>query len=146
MEQIVKLSKSLCEYDRDNFDNSLNCEWLNSTYGKEFLSNLLIDDDSCVFVAIYEWKIIGYLFWELLDKLPWRNIKKQSELVEILVEGEYRWMNIWNKLLSTFKDWSLKKWVESIKLLVSNWNDKSINFYKKNWFTDYDITLECNLK
>jgi GNAT superfamily N-acetyltransferase len=146
LETIKKLSRSLCIYDRDHFDSSLNCDWLDTWYWKKYLSYLTSNENSCIFIAEYDWLIVGYLFWELSDKLPWRNIKSQSELVEIFVVWEYRWMQIGNKLLDTFKKWSLQKWVENIKLLVSNWNDKSINFYKNNWFTDYDITLECKLQ
>lgn len=145
IESIRKLSKDLCEYDRDNFDPSLMCDWINTMNWNKFLTELLSSDESCVILAEFNNEIIGYLFWEISETLPWRNIQKQSELIEIYVDGKYRWNKIWNHLFNAFKEWSVKKWVTNIKLLVSFWNDKSINFYKNMWFTDYDISLEYNI-
>jgi len=145
LETIKNLSTHLCEYDRNHFDSSLQCNWLDTSYWKKLLTTLLNNIDSCIFLAEYKGEIIGYLFWEIVEKIPWRNIKKQAELMEIYVIEKYRGNMIWNKLVDAFKEWANEKWVTNISVLVSYWNEKSINFYKKNWFKNYDITLEYNI-
>jgi len=145
IDNFKNLSKKLCAYDRDNFDSTLKCDWLDTTYWKAFLDELIVDENICFLLAEIDWKTVAYLVGELIEKLPWRNTWNQTEIVELFVLDEYRWHKIWNNLIDSFKEWSLNKWVKNIKVLVSSWNQKAIKFYNKNGFDDYDTILECNL-
>lgn len=141
LEIIKNLSYKLCKNDFDNFDSWLDCNWVFCEKGAKYFHNLISSENSCLFVAILGEEIIGYVFWELLFSEPWESHNK-VELSEIFVIWEYRSFGIWNKLIEEFFNWSKKKWVKNVRVLVSYENIRALNFYKRGGFRELDIILE----
>jgi GNAT superfamily N-acetyltransferase len=145
LETISQLGKELLAYD-GNYDNTINLKWMDQDgEGRNFIREHFKDEDSVIFAATMDSKIIGYLAGGLVPAESFRTIHILAELEEIFVLDAYRGNDIGSKLISEFIAWSKLKSAERIRIQVSALNVRTINLYKRSGFLDYDLLLEKNL-
>ena len=145
LKEIQRLNQMLFEKEYKEFDNTLNCKWAFGKDGKNYFKKCITEDDRCVFVAYLNNKIVGYLAGGIDNGGSYRILPKFAELDYMFVLSKYRGKGIGTKLYQTFLDWCKAKNVGKLRVIASAQNWRSINFYKKNGFFDYDLILETNI-
>ena len=85
--------------------------------------------------------IVGYLIWTLNSELSYNTVK-QAELNNMCVLEQYRKYGIGTKLFNEFKNICKENHIEEIKVTASYDNINAINFYRKNWFQESELTLK----
>lgn len=145
LKEIQRLSLLQFENELKNFDSTLNREWSFSKDGEEYYKKSIIDDNRCIFVAIYDKKIIGYLEGGISQGGSNRIFSKLAELEYMFVIKEYRSSGVGTKLYQVFVNWCGEKRVKRLRTEASSKNTDAINFYRKNGFVDYDLILERDI-
>lgn len=145
LKEIQRLSLLQFENELKNFDTTLNREWSFSKDGEEYYKKSIIEEDRCVFVAIVDGKIIGYLEGGISQCGPNRMFSELVELEYMLVMEEYRSIGVGKKLYQAFADWCKEKGVKRLCVQASAKNAAAIAFYHKNGFVNYDLILETEI-
>jgi len=145
LKDIQELNLLLFKKEYKEYDKTLDLDWTFGEKGTKSFKNKISDVDSCAFVAIVDNKIVGYLVGGLTDPESYRILPKIAELDNMLVLEDYRNLGIGKKLYLALIDWCKSKDIKKIKVTASAQNIKAINFYKKNGFIGYDLTLERNI-
>jgi len=63
----------------------------------------------------------------------------------MLVKDECRGYGIGKKLINNFKDYCRENNIYNVKVEASAKNENAINFYKKNGFEEFNITLTMSI-
>jgi len=142
LKDIQELNLALFKKEYGEFDNTLNCNWPFSKKGEEYFKNKITERGSCAFVAIKGNIIVGYLVGGLQRGEAYRTVLNFAELENMFVLEKYRGLGIGTKLTQAFIKWCKFKKVKRIKVTVTTQNTEAINFYKRNNFSEYSITLE----
>ena len=143
LKDIQDLNLMLFEKEHDEFDDTLDLKWSFGEHGTKYFQERVNGDGGCVFVAIKDDKVIGYLAGGLhKDTVSCRILPKFAELENMLVLKEYRRMGIGTKLYSAFIEWCKSNGVGRLRVIASANNIDTISFYRKNGFKDYDLVLE----
>lgn len=146
LKRVQELNLMLFEKEYAEFDSTLNCKWTFSEDGTEYFKGRITEDDGCVFVAIVDDEIVGYLAGGFINnKKTYRVLPNSAELENMFVLDKCRGMGIGSKLYQAFVDWNKLKDVKRLRVSASAQNVAGISFYKKNGFSDYDLILETNL-
>jgi len=61
------------------------------------------------------------------------------------IDDEYRRFGIGTLLMDEFKEYCKENKVQNIKVTASAKNSRAIQFYMKNGFEDYNITLKYKI-
>lgn len=64
----------------------------------------------------------------------------------MLVIEEYRGTGVGKKLIDNFKEYCKSQNIDNIKVVASFKNKNAINFYRKNGFEDFDLTLTMKIE
>ena len=146
LKRVQELNLMLFEKEYAEFDSTLNCKWTFGEDGTEYFKGRITEDDGCVFVAVVDNEIVGYLAGGLMDtKKTYRVLPNSAELENMFVLDNRRGTGIGSKLYQAFVDWSKSKGVKRLRVGASAQNVAGIGFYRKNGFSDYDLILETNL-
>lgn len=137
---IMKLNKTLFDLEYDNnFDDTLDTNRPTSNEGIDYYTKSIIND--ITLVAMENNIIVGYLVWTLNTELSYNTIK-QAELNNMCILEEYRKCGVGTKLFNEFKNVCKENNIEEIKVTASYGNDNAINFYKKVWFKESELTFK----
>lgn len=146
LKRVRELNLMLFEKEYAEFDSTLDCKWTFGNDGTEYFTNRITKEDGCLFVAYVNDEIVGYLAGGLMNnKKGYRVLPKSAELENMLVLDKCRGMGVGTKLYQAFVDWCKLKGVGRLRVVASAGNVDGINFYRKNGFSDYDLSLETNL-
>ena len=63
----------------------------------------------------------------------------------MLVKNNYRGYGIGKRLINSFKDYCKSQNIHNLKVVASSKNEKAIDFYRKNGFEDFDLTLTMEI-
>ncbi|MFH1501223.1 MAG: GNAT family N-acetyltransferase [archaeon] len=143
VEEILKLNQQLFDYEFENFDKTLDCNW--SPKNKGYFEKAIKGKNSITLVAVLDGKIIGYLVGGIHKAGNYRKIEKLVEVENTFILEEQRGKGVGEKLFKMFLEWAKKKKVKRMKVVASAKNKRAINFYKKCGFLDYDSILERNI-
>ena len=143
LKDIQELNHQLCIKEVKEFDQTINENYPIQKDGEEYFKERI--ENGYALVADVDNKIVGYLIGGISEASDYRNISKIAEAENMYVLEEYRSFGIGGKLFQEFIDWCKAKGIERMKVVVSSKNTKAIDFYKKEGFEDYDITLEKTL-
>lgn len=135
LNEIQELNNQLFELEYNNFDSSLKV-------GTEYFSNML--NNQVVFIALVDNSIVGYLAGSINVESSYVT-KSLAELDNMFILEDYRKYGIGTKLVTEFKKYCLNKGIQEIKVTASARNNNAINFYKKNSFEDFEVTLKMKL-
>lgn len=141
IEHIKKLNQILVDYDRQ-FDKTIQPNWIETDNGAEYLHESLTSSDSVVFVSDTDGTLNGYLIGCITKAASYRTISMIGELEEMVVLPEFRGRKIGEELVRSFVEWCRLKGMSRIMVEVSADNAKGLNFYKKQSFEYFNITME----
>lgn len=146
LESIQALNLKLFEREfSKGFDKTLDTNWTFSDLGTDYFKKKILGEDSFAAVAVVDHEIVAYLAGGETEVYSYRTIKKLAELENMMVLKEYRNMKIGSKLVDAFFKWCKKKNIKRVRVAASAGNVKAINFYRKNGFKDYEVTLEGDI-
>lgn len=139
---IQRLNDNLFDLEFNNFDDTLKREWALEKEGQEYFENMIKNE--IVFVAQIEEKIVGYLAGSICEQISYIT-ESFAELDNMCIDDEYRRFGIGTLLMDEFKKYCKEKNMQNIKVTASAKNSKAIQFYMKNGFEDYNVTLKIKL-
>ena len=142
IENIKELNNKLFIYEYENFDSSLNVGWPFTEEGDKYFRDIILNE--IVFVAIDDEKIVGYLAGTVDTKISY-ILKPISELDNFYIEESYRRCGIGSMLVDEFKRYCKSNGIDEMKVTASASNFYAIEFYKKNGFNDFEITLKTTI-
>ena len=64
----------------------------------------------------------------------------------MLVDDKYRGLGVGKQLINQFKEYCKSKNIINLKVVASAKNKNAIDFYRKQGFTDFDVTLTMNME
>lgn len=143
--KIQDLNLQLFKKEYAEFDPTLDCEWTYGAAGTDYFKERITKDNGCALVATYDNRIVGYLVGAIINKKEYRKVGKMAELENMFILPKYQRFGIGSKIFNEFKAWCKSKQVVRIKVVASAQNAQGINFYRKNGFSDHDLTLEQNI-
>ena len=139
---IQELNNSLFKLEKENYDSTLVYDWPLSEEGKEYFLDLI--NNHYVIVAIYDNNIVGYLAGSILEKGSYEEIQ-YGEINNMFIKKENRGLGIGKSLINNFKDYCKSNNILNIKVVASFKNKDAIEFYRKNGFEEFDITMTTKI-
>lgn len=140
---IQKLNDNLFDLEFNNFDDTLKREWALEKEGQEYFEDMIKNE--IVFVAQIEEKIVGYLAGSICEEISY-IAESFAELDNMCIDDEYRRFGIGTLLMDEFKKYCKEKNMQNIKVTASAKNNRAIQFYMKNGFEDYNVTLKYKVQ
>lgn len=80
-----------------------------------------------------------------INNYPFRSKNPIAEIENMYIDERFRGIGTGTKLMNELKRILKEKKVKRIKVEAVAQNYKAIEFYKKNGFGDFDVTLELKL-
>lgn len=129
--------------DNQKYDSDLDMSWPQSNKGKEFFTKLLNNPQACCFLAEDNGRNIGYIV--AAPKIVTYRKSRCLEIENMGVLPEYRSKGIGTMLMEECLKWAKSHGFQ--KTYVNSYfeNKMAVEFYKKNGFSEIDISLEKNL-
>ncbi len=140
---IQKLNDQLFELEYNNFDSALKVGWTFEEKGTNYFKDMIKNE--IVYIALDKDNVIGYLVGSINIQGSYVT-KSLAEVDNMFVLEEYRKYGIGTKLIDKFKEYCLQNKIEELKVTASFKNVNAINFYKKNGFNEFEITLKQKLE
>jgi len=140
---IQNLNNKLFELEKENYDPTLVSDWPLTDEGKEYFEDLI--NNHYVIVAILDNEIIGYLAGTINEKGSYEEVQ-YGELNNMLINEKYRGYGVGKKLINKFKEYCEQNNIYNLKVVASAKNINAINFYKKNGFEEFNVTLTMSIK
>ena len=123
--------------DEKKYDNNINYDYI----VKEYYQNKV--DNSVIYVAVKNNKIVAYLFGYIVDSPVY--IEKKAVLDALYVEEDHRKKGIAKSIIKEFKKWCKNNKINIIELTVCSENKNSYNLYKKNGFNIIKYTMSTKI-
>lgn len=142
LNSIQKLNYKLFEHEYNEYDNALNLKWPISEEGALYFTKLITEQK--VFIACDDFNTVGYLAGILKLKETYFNVN-MAEIENMYVEEKYRSIGLGTMLINEFKKYCVNVNIQDVTVTASSMNAKAINFYKKNGFNNYNLTLKCKM-
>lgn len=139
---IQELNNSLFDLELRNFDDTLKQGWPFEKEGKEYFEDMIKNE--MVFVAETEEKVVGYLAGSICEQISYIT-ETFAELDNMCINEEYRRCGIGTLLINEFKKYCKEINIQNIKVIASAKNSRAIQFYMKNGFEDYNVTLKYKI-
>lgn len=144
LNSILKLNSDLFNKEYDEYDKSLNLNWVKDEGGIYFLDKIN-NPNSFLQVAEMEGMIIGYICGSILEPQTYRQNMKYAELENMFIDENFRGKGIGKTLVKNFIDWCRSFDVKNLSVTASVLNVDGIKFYKNLGFKDYDLTLDMSI-
>ena len=145
LQKVQELNLKLFEKEYKEYDSLLNLDWTFGRTGTKYYQDRISKEDSCVFIAFVDNKIVGYLCGGLTKAEDYRILPIVAELENTFVLDEFRSKGIGKQLYNKFIEWCKTKNVGKIRVEASAQNELAIKFYRVNNFKDYTLVLEADL-
>ena len=108
---------------------------------------MLKDEKIAVFKAIYDGKICGFLFLEMIHRVSQGlRFSTYGCVLNLGVDEKYRGRGIGAALLMSAEKYVQDKEGEALDLSVFAFNEKAIRFYKKLGYEVLDVSMRKVLK
>lgn len=147
LSKVQELNLKLFEKEHKEYDPLLDLDWIFGKDGTKYYQDRISKEDGCVFVAIADNKIVGYLCGGLAKAGAYRRLPTVAvaELETTFVLDEFRSNGIGKKLYDKFMEWCKTKNVDKVIVYAFAQNESAIKFYRNNNFKDYSLVLEADL-
>ena len=142
LREIQQLNNQLFELEYNEFDSSLKVGWTFKEEGTQYFTHML--ENEIVYIGIEDNNIVGYLAGSINIKNSYIT-KTLAEIDNMFIAEKYRRSGLGSELIKEFKNYCIGKGIEEIKVTASAKNSNAINFYKKNGFEDFEVTLKFKL-
>jgi len=143
LKDIQDLSHKLHIKENKEFDATINKDYPIQKLGEIYFKKRIKND--CALVAFVKEEVAGYLVGAIHEPEDYRNISNVAEAENMLVLEKYRSLGIGKQLFQEFIKWSQSKGAKRIRVVASAQNIKAIEFYKREGFKEYDLTLEKDI-
>ena len=143
LKSIQNLNYELFKLEKENYDPTLIGDWPLSEEGKKYFEDLIKNE--FVIIALKDEKIIGYLAGTINEKGSY-ELFQYGEINNMLVDNNYRGSGIGKQLINRFKEYCKTKNITNLKVVASAKNLNAIEFYKKQGFKNFDVTLTMNME
>ena len=140
---ICELNNQLFKLEKENYDSTLVDNWPLTDEGKEYFKDLI--NNHYVIVALLNDKVVGYLAGSIEEKGSYELVQ-YGEINNMLVTDECRGTGVGRKLIDNFKEYCKNQNINNIKVVASFKNKDAINFYYKNGFKEFDLTLTMSIE
>lgn len=129
--------------DNQKYDSDLDMGWARSDKGKEYFTEILNDPDACCLIAEENGKKIGYIAAgpKEIDYCK----SKYMEIKNMGVIPEYRLRGIGTLLMKECLKWAKSQGFQKAFVSAYFGNRMAVKFYKKNGFSEIDVSLERSL-
>ncbi len=147
LKKVQELNLKLFEKEKQEYDPFLDLKGVFSKKGTKYYKDKISKDSDCVFVAVINNTIVGYLCGGLAKTGSFGRLSSitVAEIQTFFVLEEFRSLGIGKKLYDEFIKWCKKKNVDKARIDVHSQNKSAIKFYKNKNFKDYYSTLEIDL-
>jgi GNAT superfamily N-acetyltransferase len=142
LETVRALNRMLFENEIKSYDSTLNLEWSHSKESKKYFSEIIKTGFAAVAEA--DGKVVGYLTGESCKTSSFRKKSRMAEIDNMFVLDKCRGKGIGALLVRAFLDWCKLNRAGHVRVIVSAKNMRGIDFYRKQGFKDYDVTLEID--
>lgn len=143
LNDICNLNNELFKLEKEKYDPTLIKDWPISNEGKEYFTDLI--NNQYVIVAIQDNNVVGYLVGSIEEKVSYELIQ-YGEINNMLVSDSCRGIGIGKELIDNIKIYCKENNIYSIKVVASYRNKDAINFYHKNGFEEFNLTLTTNIE
>lgn len=143
LEIIQNLNNEFFDLELKNYDTTLVKDWAISSEGKEYFEDLI--KNHFVVVALLENQIVGYLAGTINEKGSYENIQ-YGEINNMFIKDSCRGYGVGKKLVNEFKLHCKNNSITDLIVTASAKNKNAINFYKKNGFEEFNLTLTMNIE
>lgn len=140
---IQTLNNQLFKLKKENFDPTLVENWPISEQGKKYFKTLI--EDAYVIVATLNDEIVGYLAGSINEKGSYEEIQ-YGEVNNMFINSEYRGYGIGKLLINDFKKYCISNGIKDLIVTASAKNINAIEFYRRNGFNDFNISLTMNIE
>ena len=140
---IQNLNNDLFKLEKENYDPTLVKDWAISNIGKLYFEDLI--NNHFVVVALLNDEIVGYLAGTINEKGSYENIQ-YGEINNMFIKDGCRGYGVGKALVNGFKLYCKSNDINNLMVTASAKNINAINFYKKNGFKDFNLTLTMNIK
>lgn len=141
--KIQHLNNELFKLEKENYDSTLVSDWPLTEEGRLYFEDLI--ENHFVIVATLNEEIVAYLAGSINDKGSYEEIQ-YGEINNMLVTDKCRGLGIGKLLVDEFKKYCKENNIENLKVEASAKNINAINFYQKNGFGNFNVTLTMNIK
>lgn len=135
---IQTLNNMLFKLEKENFDPTLVEGWPMTEGGRTYFKNLI--EGAYVIVAILNDVIVGYLAGSINDKGSYEEVQ-YGEVNNMFIKSECRGYGVGQLLISHFKQYCISNGINNLTVTASVKNTNAIEFYRKNGFEDFNLTL-----
>ena len=143
LQVIQKLNNSLFELEKENYDSTIVRGWPLSIDGKNYFEDLI--KNNYVILAVLDDLIIGYLAGTINEKGSYEEIQ-YGEINNMFINDNYRGYGIGKKLVDSFKTYCKDNNIFNLKVTASFKNKNAIEFYRRNDFEEFDLTLTAKIE
>lgn len=143
LSHIQELNNNLFDLELENYDPTLVKDWAISNDGQLYFEDLI--NDHFVVVALLNDEIVGYLAGTINEKGSYENIQ-YGEINNMFIKDSCRGYGVGKALVNEFKLYCKSNDINNLMVTASAKNINAINFYKKNGFGDFNLTLTMNIK
>lgn len=140
--EIQNLNNLLFKLEKENFDPTLVEDWPLSDDGKNYFKELI--ENNFVVVAIINNEIVGYLAGSINEKGSYEEIQ-YGEVNNMFIKSECRGYGLGKMLINEFKNYCSSNSINNLVVTASAKNVNAIEFYKRNGFDDFNITLTTKI-
>lgn len=115
---------------------------------RKFLSNIIADKDSALFVAVKEHQIIGVILVLTRDITGSRVTlaRRYAWIGDLVVKKGFRRFGVGRSLVEKAHDWSLGKGITQVELNVWEFNKEAIIFFKTLGYEAIRRTMRHSLR
>lgn len=146
LEILGLLMDKLIKKEHEEFDKTINLNYIPSEVGQNYLRKRIEDEETGVcFVAEAEGQIVGYMMGGLIEPEDYRVFRELAEGETMFVDDMYRNQGIGSEFAKLFEDWCRSKGVKRICLIASTDNDEAIKLYRRLGYKDYSLKLEKDI-
>ncbi len=143
LEIIQNLNNELFDLELKKYDTTLVKDWAISSDGKEYFEDLI--KNHFVVVVLLNNQVIGYLAGTINEKGSYENIQ-YGEINNMFIKDSCRGYGVGKALVNEFKLHCKNNGINDLIVTASAKNKNAINFYKKNGFEDFNLTLTMNIE
>ena len=135
---IQKLNHELFKLEKKCFDSTLITDWPLSKEGEKYFEDLI--KNSYVIIALKDEIPVAYLAGSISDRCPY-SLLQYGEINNMFVDSSSRGQGIGKTLVDYFKQYCAEKNIQNLKVVASAKNKNAQEFYRKQGFSEFDITL-----
>lgn len=142
LKAIQELNNDLFKLEKENYDPTLVVDWPLSETGKVYFTDLI--QNHYVIVALDNNHIIGYLAGSIDEKESYTEVE-YGEINNMLVKDEYRGYGVGKILINDYKEYCKSIGIKNMKVVASYKNKNAVEFYHKNGFEEFEVTLTAKI-